>query len=157
MLNTFVFYAARKYQESTILVPKGEMHEELRSIVILKVKKCFESNESSCESGYSKNNQSYNAQGTFILKLVQSALQSSFARFVWWELYIYYSTVCGKLKRCYDLFSFKTENLTKKSTRDPRLMLISEVERQTDSAILEWMNVSKDDVNFQNKDTQNGQ
>ena len=55
------------------------MHEELR-IVILKVKKCFESNESSCESGYSKNNQSYNAQGTFILKLVQSALQSSFAR-----------------------------------------------------------------------------
>ena len=82
MLNTFVFYAARKYQESTILVPKGEMHEELRSIVILKVKKCFESNESSCESGYSKNNQSYNAQGTFILKLVQSALQSSFARFV---------------------------------------------------------------------------
>ena len=126
------------------------MHEELR-IVILKVKKCFESNESSCESGYSKNNQSYNAQGTFILKLVQSALQSSFARFVWWELYIYYSTVCGKLKRCYDLFSFKTENLTKKSTRDPRLMLISEVERQTDSAILEWMNVSKDDVNFKIK------
>ena len=24
MLNTFVFYAARKYQESTVLVPKGD-------------------------------------------------------------------------------------------------------------------------------------